>query len=367
MSRSNRRLNLNSDEPKFTTPHMLRSKRSESHMRLNRMSYRKRKEFNSTRLIVIILALIVVFLMCFMLWMLLHKNAQSVRIDNEHFTYIKDTNTTTEEFNQLLVAKLKERTGNNVQLNEVVTLVPVHVSSKKVDSNTENVITSVCNQLTYKREAAAITVNGEEKVMLANSEEAESLLDQILAIYEPEDKEGLVEVAFVDDVKVESRFVEDSQVMTTVKASDILRSYKTEAKVYTVKSGDSFSGIASKAEMTEEALLAANPTITEDTMHKLKIGQELNITVPVPVLSAKIVREVKEEADIEIPEEIVENDKEYTTYRKVLSEGKKGKKEIITHITYVNGYEESREVVSENVIEDAQPRKVEVGTLPANR
>ena len=228
---------LGDEQPKFTTPHMLRSKRSENKMRLNRMSYgsKRRREFNSGRFTVIVLAVILVFLLSFMVWLLLHKNAQSVRVDNEQVAYIKDVNTTTEEFNQLLLAKLKERTGNNVQINETVTLVPVHVSRKKVDSNTENVVTNLCNMLTYKQEAAVITVNGEEKAILANKDEAQSLLDQILAIYEPADQTDVAEVAFVDDVKVESKFVEEGQVMSTVKASDILRSYTTEAKTYTVQ------------------------------------------------------------------------------------------------------------------------------------
>lgn len=370
MSRaSNKRNGVSYDEqPKFTTPHMLRSKRSESRIRLNRLNSggRRRREFNSGQFTVIILAIVLVFLLSFMVWMLLHKNAQSVRIDNEQFAYIKDVNTSTEEFNRLILAKLKEKTGNNVQLKQTVTLVPVHINSKKVDSNTESVITNLCNELTYKQEAAVITVNGEEKAVLANKKEADSLLEQILAIYKPGDEKDVVEVAFVDDVKVESAFVEESQVMTTVKASDILRSYSKEAKTYTVKSGDSFSGIADKAEMTEDELLAANPEITKETMHKLKIGQEINITVPVPVLSAKVVKEVKEEQDIEIPTKTIQNTKEYKTYRKVISEGKKGKKEVITHITYVNGYEESREVAGENIIQEAQPQTVEVGTLDSS-
>ncbi len=372
MSRSSKRRNvsLNDEQPKFTTPHMLTSKRTQSKLRLNRMSAgggrRRRREFNSGQLTVFILAAVLIFLVVFMSWMLFHKNAQSVKIDNEQFAYIKDVNTTTEEFNQLILAKLKEKTGNNVQINETVTLVPVHVSRKKVDSNTESVITSLCAKLTYKQEAAAITVNGEEKAVLATKDEAQSLLDQILAIYRPQDDKDVVEVAFVDDVKVESKYVEEDEVMTTVKASDILRSTTKEAKTYTVQSGDSFSGIADMAGMTEAELLAANPTITKDTMHKLKIGQEINITVPVPVLSAKVVKEEKEEQDIEIPEKTVETNKEYTTYRKVLSEGKKGKKEVVTHVTYVNGYEQSREVAGENIISEAQPRTVEVGTLKTN-
>lgn len=366
MSKTPSRRNNSSDQPRFTTPHMLNSRRSESRQRLNRLSYQKNRrhyEISSGRLIAGILAVIVIFLLIFMVWSLLHKNAQSVRIDNEEVAYIKDVKTTTEEFNNLLLAKLKEKTGNNVQINETVTLVPVHVSNSKVDNNTENVITEVCSMLTYKQEAAAITVNGEQKAILANRDEAQSLLDQILAIYRPEDDEDVVEVVFADDVKIESVYVDEDEVMSTVKASDILRANTKQAQTYTVQSGDSFSGIAAKADMTEEELLAANPSITAENMHQIKIGQELNITVPVPVLSVKVVKEVKEEETIPVTTNTVENDREYTTYRKVLSEGKAGKKEVITHITYINGYEESREVVGENIIEDAQPQTVEVGTL----
>ena len=365
MSKTPPRRNASSEQPRFTTPHMLNSRRNESRQRLNRLSYRKsrRPEISSGRVIAAILAVIVIFLLIFMVWSLLHKNAQSVRIDNEQVAYIKDVKTTTEEFNNLLLAKLKEKTGNNVQINETVTLVPVHVSSSKVDNNTENVITEVCSMLTYKQEAAAITVNGEQKAVLANSEEAQSLLDQILAIYQPDDEDDIVEVSFVDDVKVESVYVDEVEVMSTVKASDILRANTKQAQTYTVQEGDSFSGIAAKCDMTEAELLAANPSITADTMHQIKIGQELNITVPVPVLSVKVVKEVKEEEEIPVTTNTVENNTEYTTYRKVISAGKPGKKEVVTHITYVNGYEESREVVSENIIEDAQPQTVEVGTL----
>ena len=365
MSRTPSKRNTPSDQPRFTTPHMLNSRRSENRQRLNRLSYRKsrRPEISSGKVIAGILIAIVIFLLIFMVWSLLHKNAQSVRIDNEQVAYIKDVKTTTEEFNNLLLAKLKERTGNNVQINETVTLVPVHVSSSKIDSNTESVITQVCSMLTYKQEAAAITVNGEQKAVLANSEEAQSLLDQILAIYQPEGEDNIVEVSFVDDVQVESVFVDEGEVMTTVKASDILRANTTQAQTYTVQEGDSFSGIAAKSEMTEAELLAANPSITPETMHQIKIGQELNITVPVPVLSVKVVQEVTEEEEIPIPTETVENNREYTTYRKVLSAGSTGRKEVVSHITYVNGYEQSREVVSENIIEEAQPQTVEVGTL----
>lgn len=312
-------------EPKITTPHILNSKRKESRVRLNRMKAKRRRgrEFNSGKLVSVLLAAALIFFLVLMVWLALHKNAQAVKIDNEQFAYIKDMNTSTEEFNKLVLAKLKEKTGNNVQLKQTVTLVPVHVSRKKVDANTENVLTKLCDKLTYKQEAAVITVNGEEKAVLSSEDEANSLLKQIVEIYEPEDKASVKESGFVDDVKVQSKFVDDDEVMTTVKASDVLRSTTTEKKKYTVVSGDTFGYIAQKAQMTEEELLKENPSFTKDTISKLKIGQELNITVPVPVVSVRVVREVKETS---------------------------GNKEITVRITSVNGMEQSREKVSEKVI-----------------
>lgn len=352
------------DEPRFTTPHMVRSKRSESQSRLNRMTKRRRpREFNSGRFTVVVLALVVVFLVAFAGWGLFRKNAQAINVNNETIDYIKDVKITTEEFNQLITAKLKEKTGNNVQLKDTVTLIPVHVNKKGIDSNTENVITKILSSLAYKQEAASITVNGEEKALLSNKEEAEKLLQEILDIYKPKDDPEVKDVQFVEDVQVVNRFADLEEVMTSVKASDILRSVSTQAKTYTVQSGDSFSGIASKFDMTEAELLKANPTITKETMHKLKIGQELNITVPVPVLSAKLIKEEKEQVDIEPPVKTVKNPREYKTYRKVISAGKKGKKEVVTQISYINGIEASREVVSEKILQEATPQTVEVGTL----
>lgn len=308
----------NDDQPKFTTPRMLSSKRSESKIRLRRMRYgsKRRREFNSGKFTAFILALTVVLLFSLMLWLLLHKNAQAVIVNSEQVAYIKDINTTTEEFNSLLTAKLKERTGNNVLINETVSLDPVHVSRKKVDSNTENVITNLCNTLTYKQEAAIITVNGEEKAVLATKQEAESLLDQILELYK-NGQSDVVDVSFADKVEVGSRFVDAEEVMTTVKASDVLRASTKQAQVYTVKSGDSFSGIAANADMSADELLAANPAITRETMGRLQIGQEINITVSVPVLSVRVVKEEKD-------------------------------KNTVSRVTYLNGREESRETVSES-------------------
>lgn len=364
-SRSNREDNV---ENRFTTPRMVNSKRNEN---LYRLSARKTGKVNKKpvnhgvdtgAVLVGILSIIAVALLVFLIWGLFHKNAQAVLIDGEQIAAIKDMNTTTSEFNELLTAKLKDKTGNNVQINETVALTPIHTSRKNITNNTDYVLTTVCNSLTYKREASAITVNGNELAVLANQNEAQGLLDQILALYQPEEGSNAA-VSFVDDVQITSKFVEDDEIMSTVKAYDILSANTTQEQTYTVQSGDSFSGIASKAEMSETRLLELNPSITADTKHMLKIGQELVIETPVPVLSIKTTETVTRTEPIEIPVETVNNNNEYKTYRKVISPGSEGSKEVTEQVVMVNGYETERTVVSEKVLTEAVPQKVEIGTL----
>jgi LysM repeat protein len=246
-------------------------------------SFRRKSEFTSGKLTVIILAIAAIFLMFFMVWMLLHKNAQVVRVDNEDFAYINNTKTTTEEFNSLLVARLNEETGSSVQINETVVLVPVRVSSKKVNSNVENVITTLCSKLTYKQEAATIMLNDEEKAVLSTNDEAQAVLDEILEASKtnPEDK-----VEFADKVEIGSRFADADEVITKEKAKSLLTATTEQTETYTVQSGDSFGLIADKYNMTQSALQQANPTITDVT--KLQIGQSVNVVEQVPLLKVKV-------------------------------------------------------------------------------
>lgn len=355
-------------ENRFQTPRMINSKRDDN---LNRLSQRKtgktnRKPVNngidSGTIIVAILCIILVCTLVLLVWGLFHKNSQAVLVDGEQVAVIKELNTTTAEFNELLTAKIRHTTGNNIQINETVALTPIHSSRKNITGNIDYVLTSVLERLTYKEEAAIITVNGQEMAVLATKEEAQTLLDQILALYKTEENQN-VEVAFVDDVQIGSRFVESSEVMSTVKAYDILSANTMQAQTYTVQSGDTFSRIASKCEMSEARLLELNTDFTAETKHKIKIGQVLNVERAVPVLSIKTIETVTHTEPVEIPIETVDNNNEYKTYRKVLSSGSQGSKDVTEKVTYVNGVETGREVVSETVVKEPVAQKVEVGTL----
>ena len=149
--------------------------------------------------------------------------------------------------------------------------------------------------------------------------------------------------------------------MKNEEATNLLNVSSEKGKKYTIKSGDTLYQVAINADMTMEELLKANPGLTEDSM--LKIGQELNIVVPEPLLSVVTYEQAVYTEAIPKKVETINNDQEYKTYRKVISAGKDGSKEITATVKKVNGIEESREVVSEKVLTEPVVEKVEVGTL----
>ncbi len=116
-----------------------------------------------------------------------------------------------------------------------------------------------------------------------------------------------------------------------------------------------------KNDMSLETLLKSNPTITETT--PLKIGSKINVVVPVPLLSVVTYEEATYNMPIPKTIETIKNDKEYKTYKKVLSAGKDGTKQVNAKITKINGVEEKRDILSEKVLTPAVVEKVEVGTL----
>lgn len=59
----------------------------------------------------------------------------------------------------------------------------------------------------------------------------------------------------------------------------------------------------------------------------------------------------------------MDNDSQYNTYSKVLNEGSEGYREVMANVTYVNGVESTREILSETVITQAEAKVIERGTI----
>jgi murein DD-endopeptidase MepM/ murein hydrolase activator NlpD len=138
---------------------------------------------------------------------------------------------------------------------------------------------------------------------------------------------------------------------------------KSETRTHTVVAGESFGSVSTDFNMTQDELLALNPSLSKDNVKTLQIGQEIKVSVKVPVVAIKSTQTVTTEEEIPYSSEIVENNNEQKTYRKVITEGVNGKKQVTEEVTYVNGLKSDTKVTNEKIITEAVNEKVEVGTL----
>lgn len=321
----------------------------------------QRKSINSDiniRPLLLLAAIILVILG--IAYLAFSQQALAVMVDGEPVGYIKDINTTEEELNTLILAKLKQDVGNNIEINEKITLQKVNSIFKKVSNNAEGVLANVCNVVSYNQEATKIMVEGKQAVIVSNIDTAKEVLKQVLANYKI--PAGTSDPEFATQIKTEPTFVESTDVADTDTAVKLLSQTKQVEKVHTVVQGDTFASIANNAGMTEAELLKVNPSITNETKANLSIGQQLKVIMTVPTLQIRTFKTETKTVDIPYETKREYDDSMASGESEEIQEGVNGKKEVTSKIPYLNGIQQGTATTSEKVITPATPRILKIGT-----
>lgn len=288
-----------------------------------------------------------------------YKNAQQVFINGDSVATIKGTDVDALFVKDQVLDYLTEKNGAEVFVNEDVTLENVRASNNEMIP-LENAIDKISKQFTFKVEANVITIDGEEVAVVLNEEDAKNVLNKMTTKYA--NAKGQIKApTFVQNVRVEKKHVSEDSILDINKAVKALNKTKQQGKIHTIKEGDTLFEIALNNNMSLEELLKMNTGLTEES--RLKIGQEINLIVPTPLLSVKTYeKQINKEV---IPKETVTipNDKEYRTFRRVVSEGQDGVKEITSEVIKVDGQVQTSKVLSEKIIKNQVSEKVQVGTL----
>lgn len=328
-----------------------------SNMQGTKSYVRKRKRsFNPRPILFLLLAVVIIGLIGYVA---IQQKALAVMVNDNVVGYIRDRKTTEEELNNLVLAKLKQEVGNNIEINDSITLKPVSGLFRKTD-NSEQVVAKVCESVSYNQEATTILVEGKEFCIVATKDIARQALEQVLADYTV--PEGTAQPEFAIQINTGTTFVDNSKVSSLEEAVKLLSATQTVDKTYTVEQGDTFGSIASKSGMTESELLAANPNITEETKTSLQIGQTLNITVTEPILPIRTYSWETVTETIDYETETRRNRNQPTSYREVIQEGEEGTKEVIRKIPYVNGVQQGEPQLTEKVVKEPVTRIIERGT-----
>ena len=174
----------------------------------------------------------------------------------------------------------------------------------------------------------------------------EELLTQLKASVTNEDT---ISVTFAEEVEVREEYVPAEQIMNLGHLAELLYSTKVEEVNYEIQKGDTWIEIAEKHGMTSDALLKLNPGYN---INKISVGEVLTISASVPYLTMTVVQQERYLQDVQY--DIIYTD-EPTMYQgdtKVTAKGSFGSADVVASVTYVNGEETERTVLSHVLLKE---------------
>lgn len=333
-----------------------RKNQSEPQKKRARKSGGKKLNRNLLYLIGIVAILFIVFLF-------VRKNGSAVFIAEEQVGILESRKVTAEELTTTLESQLKSIVGSNVKINEEIKVEGIHIGSKnqKDVCTMEHLLPKMRNMVTYKVEAAIITVDGGKTVILANKEAAEAVLKQVQTDLMPEG--GVAEdaeIGWQEKVEIVNEFVESTEILEQEDAVAVLESTTEATQSYTVQSGDAPYLIAGEFKTTVEKLIELNSGA--DITKGIRVGQVINVPVQKPKVSVKTVETQVLTAVEPKTYETKYDDTKPSSYQKVIQQGKAGQKKSTIQITRVNGVVIEEKEVSKEIIEEAVPEIIMKGT-----
>jgi LysM repeat protein len=171
-------------------------------------------------------------------------------------------------------------------------------------------------------------------------------------------------VAFVKDVITKSGLFPPSAIVDVDDLKRELTREESQQRVYVAVSGDSPILIAQKNKVSYAQLKALNPDIEK----RLMIGQEVLIEKAVPMLEVKVMRTQIFEENIPFKIEQVQDASRYQGYVQVTRVGQYGINEKTARVTYIDGVEVLREILSTRTVKEPVNEKIVVGGLvPCSR
>ena len=155
--------------------------------------------------------------------------------------------------------------------------------------------------------------------------------------------EGTISVSFAENVEVKEEFVPTDSLMNLGFLAETLYSTKTAEVTYTVAKGDTWSEIAEEHDLTSKELLALNPGYDID---KLQIGEILTMSASVPYLTMTVVQQERYVDSVAFDVEYTDSPDIWVGDYKVTSAGQYGAADTVANVTYINGEETERTVLS---------------------
>jgi len=155
--------------------------------------------------------------------------------------------------------------------------------------------------------------------------------------------ENTISCSFEEEIEIRQQYVANDDIMNLGHLAETLYSTKTAEVTYEVKKGDTWSQIANRHGLTSKELLALNPGYNVD---KLQIGEVLTLSASVPYLTMTVMQREQYVDNVAFDIESTPSSDLYKGDYKITSKGEYGLADVVANVTYVNGVETERTVLS---------------------
>ena len=161
--------------------------------------------------------------------------------------------------------------------------------------------------------------------------------------------ENTISCTFDEEVEIKHEYVPTEKVMNLGYLAETLYSTKEAEVTYEVKAGDTWSEIAEDHGLTWNELLEMNPGYNID---KIQIGEVLTLSAAVPYLTMTVVQREYYVEDVMYDIEYTDSAYLYKGDYEVTSKGEYGAADVVANVTYVNGQEAERTVLSSVLLKE---------------
>lgn len=305
-----------------------------------------------------IISVVILIFLVVILYLLLAKNAYSVMINNSEVVKVKNKKIAIEAIGNIK-QQFEKDCGTVVAFKFEPSYTKIRASKKDLYEG-KALEEQLKKHINYTVKSFIIYANNNAIACFKTKEEAENVLSYVKENFLKDvNKEGLKEITFDEKVEIKEEFSEFSTLTSVEEAQTFIINGTNEIKVHKVESGESFWSISRKYDISVDDLIKANP---EANPEKIKIGQELNLIVPKPLISVKTVEEVTYIDKIQFEQKLEFSNKLYKDQTSVRVKGEYGEKEVLATITKVNGVETQREIIKETVIKKPKDQILVKGT-----
>lgn len=234
---------------------------------------------------------------------------------------------------------------------------------KTVKRSQLNDAPTICDRLIEKSDseitnACGIYIDKSFLCAVKNETDALSVFDSVLAGHETGEENAVV--GFVEDIQyVQGLYPDnDDTVWDASKLQEKLNSKKSEARYYTVQTGDTVSQIASRFDMTASQVFNLNPELRDN----IRVGQKILLSGEVNFVQVQVTRAEKKMQDVPYKTVKVNTDSLYVGDKRTVTKGVNGIEEVTQLVTYIDGVRVSSKEVSRVTVREAVDEKVQVGT-----